>query len=82
VCIVARLLARRGHRGRHDRLDLRTVVDEQVDGRRLRRAASSTITLHSLPAVGPMLEISAVAVVGDKEPRQGPAAGAVVNSRK
>ena len=28
--------------------------------------ASTTITVHSLPAVGMMLEISAVAVVGDK----------------
>jgi 2-iminobutanoate/2-iminopropanoate deaminase len=28
--------------------------------------ASTTITIHSLPAVGMMLEISAVAVVGDK----------------
>jgi len=28
--------------------------------------ASTTITVHSLPAVGMMLEISAVAVIGDK----------------
>ncbi len=28
--------------------------------------ASTTITVHSLPAVGMMLEISAIAVVGDK----------------
>jgi 2-iminobutanoate/2-iminopropanoate deaminase len=28
--------------------------------------ASTTITVHSLPAVGMMLEISAVAIVGDK----------------
>jgi 2-iminobutanoate/2-iminopropanoate deaminase len=28
--------------------------------------ASTTITIHSLPAVGMMLEVSAVAVVGDK----------------
>lgn len=28
--------------------------------------ASTTITVHSLPAVGMMLEVSAVAVVGDK----------------
>ena len=28
--------------------------------------ASTTITVHSLPSVGMMLEISAVAVVGDK----------------
>ena len=28
--------------------------------------ASTTITIHSLPAVGMMLEISAIAVVGDK----------------
>ena len=28
--------------------------------------ASTTITVHSLPAVGMMLEISAIAVIGDK----------------
>src|SRR5215210_364880 len=28
--------------------------------------ASTTITIHSLPAVGMMLEISAIAVIGDK----------------
>jgi hypothetical protein len=29
--------------------------------------ASTTITVHSLPTVGMMLEISAIAVVGDKQ---------------